>query len=89
MSYQLFSQESRVLTEWSLPSDHRDYLSKKLFKSIVDNPEHKLFNLLQNVNITNYSLRKERDFIIPKSKTNRFKQAFIPARASDFYYNNF
>ena len=77
------------LTHLTSLHDRQDYLSKKLFKSIVDDPEHKLFNLLSNFNVTNYSLRKERDFIIPKSKTNRFKQAFIPARASDFYYNNF
>ena len=57
--------------------DPRENLSKKLFKSIVHNLEHKLFNILHNFNTTNYFLSKKRDFIIPKCKTNKFKHAFF------------
>lgn len=72
------------LTNLTSLYDRRVNLSKKLFRNIVNNPEHKLFNLLPDFSITNYFLRKKRDFIIPRSKTNRFRQAFIPACVSDF-----
>ena len=72
------------LTKLSSLYDRRESLSKKRCKSIVDNPEHKLFNLLPNFNTTNYFLRKKRDFTIPKCKTDKFKQAFFPASVSDF-----
>ena len=60
----------------------RYQLTKKTFNSIVGNRNRHDF--LPDVNVSSYSLRDQRDFFIPKCKTNRFKQSFLPARASDF-----
>ena len=64
--------------------DRRYQLTKKTFNSIVANRNHELHDLLPDVNVSSYFLRNPRDFNIPKCKTNRFKQSFLPACASDF-----
>jgi len=60
-------------------NDHHELLTKKLFKSIVGNPDNKLNCLLPKVNNTNsrYNLRKRRMFDVPLTKTKRFSDSFI------------
>ena len=74
-------------TSLSSIHDRRYQLTKKTFNSIVANRDHRLHGLLPDVNISSYFLRNQRDFNITKCKTNRFKQSFLPACASDFEYD--
>ena len=55
----------------------RESMCKKLFKDI-ENPEHKLFDLLPEKYNNTYSLRKNRKYVPPKCKTNRYKNSFFP-----------
>ena len=54
--------------------DRRYQLTKKTFNSIVANRNHKLHDLLPDVNVSSYFLRNPRDFNIPKciSLNNHF-----------------
>ena len=49
----------------------------KVFYSIVNDSENKLFTLLPASNNVPYDLRENRHFIIPEWKTNRCRNAFI------------
>ena len=49
----------------------------KVFYSIVNDGENKLFKLLPASNNVPYDLRENRHFIIPEWKTNRYRNTFI------------
>ena len=66
-------------------SDRRQALCQKLFMSIMNDPNHKLYNLLPTFNVNaRYSLRHKRLFIEPRYSTNRFRNSFIPASVHQF-----
>jgi hypothetical protein len=73
-------QNKEALRDTNTPSlyDRRQELTTKLFKDIVNNPEHKLTDLLPPLNNDNsHFLRKNRKFNVPLHKTNRFRNSFI------------
>ncbi len=55
----------------------RQILTNKLFKTIVNDPDNKLYDLLPPVNSSETYLRGRRMFQIPSFKTNRFRNDFI------------
>ncbi len=55
----------------------RQILTNKLFKTIVNDPDNKLYDLLPPVNSSEIYLRGRRMFQIPSFKTNRFRNDFI------------
>ena len=57
--------------------DRREGLCSKLFKDIATNNQHKLHYLLKRNTTNNFSLRKKKEFCLPKTKTNRFRNSFI------------
>jgi hypothetical protein len=66
--------------------DRRQELTTKLFKDIVNNPEHKLTNLLPPLNNDNtHFLRKNRKFNVPLYKTYRFRNSFITYNSNKFF----
>ncbi len=66
--------------------DRRQELTTKLFKDIVNNPEHKLTNLLPPLNNDNtHFLRKNRKFNVPLYKTYRFGNSFITYNSNKFF----
>jgi hypothetical protein len=65
--------------------DRRQELTTKLFKDIVNNPEHKLTDLLPPLNNDNsHFLRKKRKFNVLLHKTNRFRNSFITYNSNKF-----
>ena len=66
-------------------SDRRQALCQKLFRSIMNDPNQKLYHLLPTFNVNaRRSLRHERLFIEPRYSTNRFRNSFIPASVHQF-----
>ncbi len=64
----------------------RQKLTAKLFKDIVNNPEHKLTDLLPPLNNDNsHFLRKNRKFNVPLYKTYRFRNSFITYNSNKFF----
>ena len=55
--------------------DHCD----KLFKNIIDDPQHNLNDLLPQRHISRYNTRHKRAFNLPRCKTKRYMNTFIPA----------
>ena len=59
-------------------NDYIANLCKKTFLSIVNDPAHRLPNMLQSSGPSSgYNLRCKRRFAIPKCKTERFKNSFL------------
>ena len=75
-SYAEALRHSKLLTL----EERRQRMCDKLFKEIVEYPNHKLHPLLPVLNTdTTYSLRTSRTFKHPKYKTDRFTNTFIIA----------
>ena len=78
-------QEALVKSGLQNLHNRRDILCRKTFKNIVEDPNHKLHSLLPPVNDEyQYNLRNKRFFRLPKCKTNRFKNTFMIASASQY-----
>lgn len=63
-------------------NDRREKLCTKLFNSIESNKDHKLNELLPDVNMATKNLRMIRKYKLPMVKTNRFKNSFILSQAA-------
>ena len=64
-------------------------MCNKIFNSIINNPDHKLYNLLPTPNKNcDHSLRYNREFNIPLCKTNRLKNSFIMTCANNSLNND-
>lgn len=63
----------------SLLSDRRLKACSKLFRQIINNPQHKLSSLLPDRCTSKYNLRKTRAFNLSTAKTERFQRTFIQA----------
>ena len=74
-----------AMKQLNLPSmsERRNKLCNKLFRSIQE-PEHSLHKLLPVAEKSQYNLRKQRLFQIPKCKTNRCKNSYINRCLSEF-----
>ena len=69
-----------VICKLSSLANRRQVFREKLFKSIVNDPSHKLYKLFPAFNvIPRYSLRNKRLFIEPRYHTNRFRTSSFPA----------
>ena len=69
-----------VICKLSSLANRRQVFREKLFKSIVNDPSHKLYKLFPAFNvIPRYSLRNKRLFIEPRYYTNRFITSIFPA----------
>ena len=62
--------------------DTRSEQYSKLFQSVIDNDDHKLYHLLPPKHISKHNLRHQRQFHLPKIQTNRFKNTFIQSMAN-------
>ena len=58
-------------------SDRRKNMCEKLFTQI-QKPDHKLNVLLPPQSTTKYNLRSSKPLCLPRCRTNRFKNSFIP-----------
>ena len=65
-------------------SCRREEACKKLFKEIVNTPDHKLAYLLPPKHETKYNLRQSRDYIDFTANTNRFSRIFFPSCVNAF-----
>ena len=70
---------SQALQEANIPTiiAYSELVCDKVFYSIVNDSENKLFKLLPASNNVPYDLRENRHFIIPEWKTNRYRNTFI------------
>ena len=57
----------------------RDDLCSKVFTNITSTSDHSLAHLLPPRHQGSYNLRRTRTFQLPRFRTNRFKNSFIPA----------
>ena len=60
-------------------NDYIASLCNKTFASIVNDPTHHLHSMLQFREPSRYDLRHKRRFVVPKCKTERFKNSFFYA----------
>jgi hypothetical protein len=57
----------------------REKLVAKLFTNIIKDQDHQLNCLLPNKKRSCYNFRKKNAFTLPKCRTDRYKNTFIPA----------
>ena len=72
---------SQALQEENIPTiiDYNEQVCNKVFYSIVNVSENKLFKFLPTSKNVPYELRKNKHCIIPEWKTNRCRNTFIIA----------
>ena len=68
------------MAELPLLKDRRQELTSKLFKEILEKDDHRLHELLPDLNNNSVNLRRKRKFHI-KYNTNRFRDSFILSNA--------
>ena len=61
--------------------DRREYLCTRLFEQIEQDQNHKLNNLLPNLNTSVNCFRTIRKYEVPLIKTDRFRKSFLPSQA--------
>ena len=61
-------------------------LCSNTFDTIIKDPEHRLNRLIQFSGPSRYALRCNRRFIVPKCKTDRFRNSFIIRSCIDNIY---
>ena len=61
-------------------------LCSNTFDTIIKDPEHCLNRLIQFSGPSRYALRCNRRFIVPKCKTDRFRNSFIIRSCIDNIY---
>ena len=66
-----------VLSNIMSINDYIASLCKKTFLLIANDPAHRLHNMLQSSGLSCYNLRCKRRFVIPKCKTECFKNSFL------------
>ena len=57
--------------------ERRESITTRLYHEVTNNPFHKLHSLLPKRNGCKYSLRNKRTFVVPRCKTDRFKNSFF------------
>ena len=63
--------------------DRRQKLYEKLFKTIVSNSDHKLYQLLLPKHNPTCNMRRECVFDCPTIRTNRFRNSYISAMSNN------
>ena len=74
-------REALTLSGLTSLKSRRESLTTRLFKEILEDPNHNLHGLLPPMNETIRSLRQKRTFSIPRCKTKRYQSSFIIANA--------
>ena len=69
--------ESLLLYNMVSLEHRRSNQCNKFFESIVNNPDHKLHQLLPRTFTCKYNLRNPRKFVNPATRTKRFSSTFI------------
>ena len=69
--------ESLLLYNMVSLEHRRSNQCNKFFESIVNNPDHKLHQLLPPTFTCKYNLRNPRKFVNPATRTKRFSSTFI------------
>ena len=62
-------------------SDRRVDACEKLFNEITTTPAANMHNHIPSRYFPNYDLRHSRSFVVPQTKTNRFRNSFFPSCA--------
>ena len=80
----------QALQDANIPTivDYSEHVCQKVFNSIVNDSENKLFKLLPTSNNSSYELRKNKRFKIPEWKTNRCRNTFIMANCIKYNYSS-
>ena len=73
---ELNSEEAIKQAKMTTLKNRREKLSQKLFTSIQENREHKLYHLLPEGNSQTYNLRELRRYKLPIINTNRLKNSW-------------
>ena len=71
------SKEAIKQAKMTTLKNRREKLSQKLFTSIQENREHKLYHLLPEGNSQTYNLRELRRYKFPIINKNRLKNSYI------------
>jgi hypothetical protein len=67
----------------------RQIACNKLFTQILNNPNHKLHNLIPKIDTSlNYQLRNNKKIHVPKFYTERFKNSYVIASCLDINNRN-
>ena len=74
-------REALTLSGLTSLKSRRESLTTRLFKKILEDPNHNLHGLLPPMNETIRSLRQKRTFSIPRCKTKRYQSSFVIANA--------
>ena len=74
-------REALTLSGLTSLKSRRESLTTRLFKEILEDPNHNLHGLLPPMNETIRSLRQKRTFSIPRCKTKRYQSSFVIANA--------
>ena len=64
--------------------EHYEFLCRKLFKGILDNPSHNLKALLPPIHKPSYNFKNKHQFNMPCLRTSRTMNTFIFAMARKF-----
>ena len=67
-------------------NDYVASLCNKTFTSIVNDWTHRLHSMLQFREPSRYELRHKRRFVVPKCKTERFKNSFLMRFCGSFFF---
>ena len=74
---ELNSKEAIEPTKMTTLENRREKLCQKLFTSLQENREHKLYHLLPEGNSQTYNFRELRRYKLPIINTNRLKISYI------------
>lgn len=77
--------ESLLLYNMVSLEHRRSNQCNKFFESIVNNPDHKLHQLLPPTFTCKYNLRNPRKFVNPTTRTKRFSSTFITSMCRRYW----
>ena len=77
--------ESLLLYNMVSLEHRRSNQCNKFFESIVNNPDHKLHQLLPPTFTCKYNLRNPRKFVNPATRTKRFSSTFITSMCRRYW----
>jgi hypothetical protein len=76
-------EEGLKLAKLETLCDRRSEACKKLFLQAYSDTSHKLHNLIPKENSCQYSLRRSRKLLVPRTRTDRFKNSFVISNSSN------
>ena len=76
-------EEGLKLAKLETLCDRGSEACKKLFLQAYSDTSHKLHNLIPKENSCQYSLRRSRKILVPRTRTDRFKNSFVISNSSN------